>query len=391
MLPFNHITMKESSSKRDFLKKGLTLSLGLSLVGSGLLSCATGEKQASPLRILILGGTSFLGPHQVAYAVSRGHKVSIFTRGKTVPTVNTEAFDHVERLIGDRQDNLTALENREWDVVIDNSGRAADWTRRTAELLREKAGLYIYISSTGVYYPHLEADVNEDTKVLLQDPVNAEGEAPERDSFGVMKAKSEVEAIKAFGKDRTAIVRPTYMLGPADRTDRFMYWPLRLARGGDIFVPGKADDPVQYVDVRDIADWCIRLAENKTAGTFNAAGPENAQGVLEFAQKGTEAFDVTSNIVLVEDYDFLQEQRVSFIIPWIMPKDDYYASARVQNSKAIGAGLTFRELKTTIKDTYDWWNSEAVDPERKSKYEQNTRTVLAREAEILEAWKVTRE
>lgn len=382
------MTMEKSASKRDFLKKGLTLGLGLPLVGTGLLSCTEEGKSTSPLRILILGGTSFLGPHQVAYAINRGHKVSIFTRGKTVPTVHTGAFDHVERLIGDRQDNLTALENREWDVVIDNSGRAADWTRRTAELLKEKAGLYIYISSTGVYYPHLEADVDEDTKVLLQDPVNEDGKAPERDSFGVMKAKSEVEAIKAFGKDRTAIVRPTYMFGPADRTDRFMYWPLRLAKGGDIFVPGKADDPVQYVDVRDIADWCIRLAENKTAGTFNGAGPENAQGVLEFAEKGTEAFDVASKMVLVDDYDFLQTQRVSFIIPWIMPKDDYYASARVQNKRAIEAGLTFRPLKITIKDTYDWWNSDAVETERKTKYEQNTRTVLAREAEILEAWKV---
>lgn len=351
---------------------------------------AEGGQKKSPLRILILGGTSFLGPHQVAYAISRGHKVTTFTRGKTVPTVNTAAFEHVESLIGDRVDNLTALENREWDVVIDNSGRAADWTHRTAELLKDKVAMYLYISSTGVYYPHREANVDEDTPVLLKDPLKEDGTAPESDSFGVMKAKSELEAIKSFGEDRTTIVRPTYMLGPADRTDRFMYWPLRLAKGGDIFVPGKADDPVQYIDVRDVAEWCIRLAENKTAGTYNAVGPQNPQGVLEFAEKSSKAFDVESDIVLVEDSTFLKEQRVSFIIPWIMPEDNYYASARVQNKRAIQAGLTFREVKTTVKDTYDWWNSDAVDTERKTKYEQNTRTVLAREEAILEAWQTAK-
>lgn len=381
--------MKKFESKRDFLKKSLTLGLGLPLVGTSLFSCmAEGDRKSSPtpLRILILGGTSFLGPHQVAYAISRGHSVTTFTRGKTKPTVNIEAFDKVESLLGDRVDNLTALENREWDVVIDNSGRAADWTERTAELLKDKAGLYIYISSTGVYYPHLEADVDEDTPVLLKDPVSADGTTPERDSFGVMKAKSEMEAIKAFGKDRATIVRPTYMLGPADRTDRFMYWPLRLAKGGDIFVPGKADDPMQYIDVRDVAEWCIRLAESKTAGTFNAVGPQNPQGVLEFAEKASKGFDVESNLILIEDYDFLNEQRVFAIIPWIMPTDDYFASARVQNQRAIKAGLSIRNVELTVKDTYDWWNSDAVDDERKTKYEENTSSVLAREQSILEAW-----
>lgn len=385
--------MKKSASKREFIKKSLTLGLGIPLVGTGLLSCtAEGDrkKATTPLKILILGGTSFLGPHQIAYAVGRGHQVTTFTRGKTIPTVNKEAFEQVESLIGDRKDNLTALENREWDVVIDNSGNAADWTKRSAELLKDKVGMYLYISSTGVYYPHLEANVDEDTKVLLQDPPSEDGNQPERDSFGVMKAKSELEAINAFGKDRTTIVRPTYMLGPADRTDRFMYWPLRLAKGGDIFVPGKAADPVQYIDVRDVAEWCIRLAENKTAGTYNAAGPQNPQGILEFAERASEAFDVKSEIVLVEDYDFLQEQKVLYIVPWIMPTDDYYASALVQNKRAIQAGLSFREVKTTVKDTYDWWNSDAVDAERKTKYEQNTQTVLAREQAILEAWQVAK-
>ncbi len=251
--------MNTSESKRNFLKKSLALGLSLPLIGTSVWSCEQGSPKVKPLNILILGGTSFLGPHQVAYAISRGHKVSTFTRGKTQPTVNKAAFEQVEMLIGDRQDNLTALENREWDVVIDNSGREAEWTQRTSELLKDKVEQYLYVSSTGVYYPHETADVDESSPVLMEDPLNENGEAPERDSFGVMKAKSEQEALKVFGPERTTVVRPTYMLGPADRTERSIYWPMRLNRGGEVMVPGKPTDPVQYIDVRDVAEWIIRI------------------------------------------------------------------------------------------------------------------------------------
>lgn len=380
--------MSHSNSKRSFLKKSLVVGAGLPLLSSGLLSCGSGE-QSKPLRILILGGTSFLGPHQVAYAISRGHQVSTFTRGKTKPTVQTKAFEQVEMLIGDRVDNLSALENREWDVVIDNSGRAADWTQRTAELLKDSASLYLYVSSTGVYYPHLEANVDEDTPVLMQDPVNDNGEVPARDSFGVMKAKSEQEAIKAFGADRTAVVRPTYMWGPADRTDRFVHWPLRLEKGGEVMVPGKTGDPVQYIDVRDVAEWIIRLAEARTAGTFNAVGPAENQDIMAFVSAASQAFEAESELIQVDDYPFLQEQGIQYLLPWIMPNGDYFASARVKNQKAIAAGLTFREVTTTIKDLFDWWNSDAVEAERRTKYNKDTQSAMAREALILEAWHKT--
>ena len=376
--------MHTSESKRTFLKKSLTLGLGLPLLSNGLVSCESGDK---PLNILILGGTSFLGPHQVAYAVSRGHKVSTFTRGKTKPTVHTEVFDQIEMLIGDRVDNLTALEGRQWDAVIDNSGRAADWTQRTAELLKDKANQYIYISSTGVYYPHLEANVDESTSVLLKDPVDENGQPPERDSFGVMKAKSELEAINTFGKERTTIVRPTYMMGPADRTDRFMHWPLRLQKGGEVMVPGKTDDPVQYIDVRDVAEWVIRLAEGKTAGTFNAVGPAETQSILQYVAEASKAFEAPSNLILIDDYDFLQAQRVPFIIPWIIPIDEYYASARVQNGKALAAGLTLRPLPESTRDIWNWWHSDAVTEERRQQYSEAPDSPMAREAAILEAWK----
>jgi len=381
--------MKHQESKRAFLKKSVTLGLGLPLIGTGILSCEqkSGGSETSPLNILILGGTSFLGPHQVAYAVERGHKVTTFTRGKTKPTVHTEVFDQVEMLIGDRQDNLTALENREWDVVIDNSGRFAEWTKSTAELLKDKVGQYIYVSSTGVYYPHIEADVDEETPVLMIDPAGPDGQPPTRDSFGVMKAKSEQETYKVFGADRTTVVRPTYMLGPADRTERSIYWPMRMSKGGEMLVPGKLDDPVQHIDIRDVAEWIIRLAESKTIGTYNAAGPAKPQGIKDYVAKVGDAFHVDNTQHFISDYDFLKQQQLIYIIPWIIPLDDYAASARVQNAKAIAAGLTFREIKTTSKDILEWWNSDAVTEERRQKFADSPQNVMNREAEILAYWK----
>ncbi|MEM6772828.1 MAG: NAD-dependent epimerase/dehydratase family protein, partial [Bacteroidota bacterium] len=231
------------------LKAGALLPFaGPAIVGCGNQTAAeteTEEESISPLKILILGGTSFLGPHQVAYALERGHSVSIFTRGKTKPTVHQDSFDQVEALVGDRNDNLTAFENREWDVVIDNSGRNVEWTKATAELLKGKVKYYLYTSSTGVYYPYLTDDIKEDTELVTAVPEGIEDEDEQLEyDYGVMKTLSEKAATTAFGPDRTIIVRPTYMVGPADKTNRFIHWPIRLSRGGETLVPGKEDDPV---------------------------------------------------------------------------------------------------------------------------------------------------
>ncbi len=376
--------MTTDQSKRSFIKKSLVLGAGIPFLSSSLFSC---EKADSSLNILILGGTSFLGPHQVAYALARGHKVSTFTRGKTKPTIYADLFNQVEMLVGDRVDNLSALEGRKWDVVIDNSGRAADWTKRSAELLKDNVGQYIYVSSTGVYYPHTTANVDEDFPVLYEDPLDENGNPPEKDSFGIMKAKSEVETINVMGESKATIVRPTYMKGPADRTDRFLHWPLRLSQAGEVMVPGKAEDPVQYIDVRDVAEWMIRLAESKTMGTFNAVGPQEAEGILDYVKGASEAFDQEHTFTVIDDYDFLKENGLFYTIPWIMPENDYAASALVENSRALNAGLTLRPLKDTVKDIYDWWYSEAVTEERRQNYLDGNENLMKREADILTLWK----
>ena len=372
------------------------MSLGLPLLGTSVISCKSETKStiATPneipksLRILILGGTSFLGPHQIAYALSRGHSVTTFTRGKSEPTVHQDLFDKVKQLIGDRENDLTALEKGTWDVVIDNSGHKAEWTKKTAILLKDRVDRYVYISSTGVYYPYLGRDIPENTQVLTTMPEGIEDKEIKMEySYGVMKANSEIETKNAFGEARSLVVRPTYMMGPADKSDRFIYWPIRLSKGGEIMVPGKPEDPVQYIDVRDMAEWIIRSIEEKRTGTFNVVGPKEVQTMPEFVRQAQSVFDVESTFVQVDDYEFLKENGVPHIVPWILPEGDNYGSARVDNQKVLKAGLTFRALEDSIKDTLHWWNSDALTNERRNEFEQKEGSIFLREKEVLEKWK----
>ncbi|GMQ82115.1 MAG: SDR family oxidoreductase [Rhodothermia bacterium] len=342
-------------------------------------------RRGAALRILILGGTSFLGPHTISYALARGHSITIFTRGRTEPTIYRSLFQYVEQLIGDRQNDLEALKGRAWDVVIDNSGRNPDWTRDSARLLKGHVGLYIYTSSTGVYYPYLGSNITEDTV-----PITAltQGVPDNGDSrYAIMKASSEIQAIEAFGDDRTLIMRPTYIIGPGDQSNRFPYWPVRLSRGGEVFVPGKGHDPVQFIDARDLTEWTIRLAEENKAGTFNVVGPASVMGMNEFVFGAHAAFSSPVSWVHVPDYQFLKAQGIEDLVPWIMPVDNNYGSARANNGAAIANGLTFRPLADSTNDVLSWWYSNAVTAERRQSLETGEKSFMAREAEVIAAWK----
>jgi 2'-hydroxyisoflavone reductase len=240
-----------------------------------------------------------------------------------------------------------------------------------------------------VYLPYLGMDITEDTELVLEDPP----EVPEdrRPSYGVMKSLSEMEARNVFGEDRTIVVRPTYIVGPADPTNRWQYWPIRIRRGGEVFVPGKEDDPVQYIDVRDLAEFMIRLLENRTAGTFNVAGPASPQGMHDFVHGVHDAIGSDVSWVMGTDYDFLLEHNVEFNIPWIMPIDEYAGSARINIERAKAAGLTYRTLAQTTMDTLDWWDSDAVTDDRRESAWTSERGAFAmkpeREAEVIAAWK----
>jgi len=387
--------MSTKKTRREFLKTSLKASLAIPLLPTGLYGCnsskekkeTVAQQESKKLNILILGGTSFLGPHQIAYALERGHSVSIFTRGKTKPRIHTALFDKVEHLIGDRNDNLSALENRKWDAVIDNSGRQVEWTKKTAELLKDTCGMYMYTSSIGVYYPYVKANYTEDDPVVLEVPEDATTDERYEYDYGVMKANSELVAAEHFGKDRTIVVRPTYMVGPGDRTDRFLHWPLRLSKPGEVLVTGKATDRVQYADIRDISEFMIRLLENKSSGIFNATGPAETQTVMEFVKEASIAFEVEHSYTAIDNYEFLRTNNILYSIPWVMPTDDHLGTAGMSTKKILEYGMTYRPLQQTVKDTYDWWYSDAVDESRRTDYMANDNALINREAELLNAWK----
>lgn len=390
------MTNKNEISRRKFLAQGLTSGIALPLLGSSLFSChgetgdgsISGEATGKKLNILILGGTSFLGPHQIAYALERGHSITTFTRGRTAPSIHKDLFERVTALEGDRENDLTALEEGSWDAVIDNSGNRTAWVERSAGLLKERTGLYLYTSSTGVYYPYLTEQADENSEVLLKEPEGITDEEEKLEYwYGVMKATSENAVREAFGDARTIIVRPTYMIGPADKSNRFIHWPVRLARGGEVMIPGKPEDPVQYADVRDVAEFMIRLIEEEKAGTYNAVGPAQPQDMYSFVRKAGEAFDVDHTFVQIDDYDFLKARKLLYIVPWIMPEGNNMGSALISNKKGIDAGLSFRDPVQSVRDTYDWWYSDALTDEQRNKFELDTESALQREKEILAAWK----
>lgn len=388
--------MNNNKSRRKFIELGLKTGITLPFLSPILSGCNSKEAgKASKtklvnekLKILILGGTSFLGPHQIAYAINRGHSISIFTRGKTKPTIHKSLFNEVEHLIGDRENDLTALHNRKWDAVIDNSGHNTEWTKKSAKLLKENCKLYLYTSSTGVFYPYLNSEFKETSKVNLIEPEGITDEEIKLEYwYGTMKAQSELEAIKEVGLDKTIIVRPTYMIGPADKSNRFIHWPIRLQRGGEIMIPGKAEDMVQYIDVRDVAEFMIRLIEDNKVGTYNAVGPTTKQNMYSFVQEAKKAFEVETSFVKIDDYDFLIEQNIHNIVPWIMPVGSNKGSAMINNQKGKENGLTFRPLIESVKDTYDWWNSDAVSQKQRDEVELDPKSILMREKSILEKWK----
>ena len=225
-------------------------------------------KAPKPLTILILGGTGFTGPFQVKYALARGHKVTVFNRGKTHPG---ELPEGVEQLIGDRNGQLDALKGRKWDVVIDNPTMLPKWVRDAAEILKGNVDRYVFISTISVYANNTKPGMDETAPLAKYDGTDAMKET--RDTviaskfalYGPLKALSEKEVEKWF-PGKSLIIRPGLIVGPGDQTDRFTYWPVRIDRGGEVLAPGDPSDPVQFIDARDLAEWTIRMAEQGTTG-----------------------------------------------------------------------------------------------------------------------------
>jgi 2'-hydroxyisoflavone reductase len=254
-------------TRRDLLKASAAAAASLAPRGPARAQSAPARDDAprapASLSLLVLGVTGFIGPHLVRHAVGRGHRVTIFTRGRRDADLPAE----VVRLRGDRNGDLRSLEGKDWDVVIDDNATNPEWVRLSTELLNGHVRRYLFTSSTGVYYPYLKRGLDE------TDPVHLEAIAPDDESarFGVAKANCECLVRAAFGAE-AFVVRPTYIVGPGDTTDRFPYWPQRLARGGDVLAPGRDDDPVQFIHVRDLAEFMVLLVESGRGDVYNVAG-----------------------------------------------------------------------------------------------------------------------
>jgi 2'-hydroxyisoflavone reductase len=343
------------------------------LVGGALLNAASAKK-----RILILGGTGFLGPATVAAAQARGHELTLFNRGKTRPGL----FPNIERLHGDRDpkigEGLNALANGRWDAVIDNSGYFPRQVSASAKLLAPRVNQYIFISSISVYADN-SAEGQDETAQLGVTPDPSVEKITEQ-TFGPLKALCEKTTEQAL-PGCTTVVRPGYIVGPDDPSGRFTYWPVRIDRGGEVLAPGAPVDPVQFIDVRDLAAWLITLVERGTTGVFNAAGPNNRLmwgDLLESCRKSTK----TESALTWVPGDWVAKQGEDVFPIWAPYLGQTKGFHTWKNTRALKAGLVFRPYGQTVVDTLRWYRTQG----------EGGRTKLAgpsaaKEAELLAAWK----
>ena len=368
------------STRRSFLgmSAGVGGAAGFAILRPNTMHAWLNVPQTdAPLRILILGGTRFLGVAQVQYALARGHTVTLFNRGRT----NTHLFPEVEKLRGDRNDDLAALQGREWDVVIDNSASVPRWVEQSAGMLRNSANQYIYVSSLSVIADNSIIGSDETTAVKQLDDPTVEQVTGGR--YGGMKALCEQRAREAFG-DRAMVVRPGLIVGPMDNTDRFTYWPIRIDRGGEVMAPGNPTHHVQIIDVRDLASWMVRMGEDNTSGVYNATGPASPMSMAEMLYGIRAATSANVSFTWV-NADFLEQHEVrpwSHMPTWRPPREGMQGFSRVNCSKAIAAGLTFRPLAETASDTITWFKT--LPAERQS--EMGAGLSAEREVEVLAAW-----
>jgi 2'-hydroxyisoflavone reductase len=346
------------------------------------MRAATNDRPEKSLNILILGGTGFTGPFQVRYALSRGHKVTTFNRGKTHPG---ELPGEVEQLIGDRNGRLDALKDRKWDVAIDNPTTLPAWVRDAAQVLKGNVERYVFTSTVSVY-ADTSKGVDETAPLAKYEGADAFKETIEAmrasgyKTYGPLKALSEQEAEKAF-PGKTLIIRPGLIVGPRDESDRFTYWPVRIDRSGEVLAPGDPKDPVQFIDARDLAEWTIRMVENRETGIYNATGPAKPLAIGEML--GGIKTSLNSNSTFTwANADFLKQQKVEAWSDMPVWAGDELGLARTSISRALGQGLTFRPLADTARDTLAWFKSQP--PERQAKLKAGLTS--EREAEVLAAW-----
>ena len=327
------------------------------------------------MEILILGGTRFLGRALVDVAIDRGHSLTLFNRGRTNPNL----YPKIEKLIGDRDGGVDILRGRRWDVVIDTCGYFPRVIKQSLDILKDNAGVYAFISSVSAY-ADLSQPVNENSPLATMQDDEVE-EIIKDTTYGPLKVLCE-QAVQSAFPGRALIIRPGYIVGPYDPSDRFTWWPHRVAQGGDMLCPGRPERVIQVIDVRDLADWTVRMMETSVAGVFNAVGPQITMGDLLSICQSTGGSDMSLTWV---SESFIKEHVVnsweSFPI-WVPESEPAYAGIHdVDASRALAHGLTCRALEHTVRATLMWDKTRPLD------HKWSTGLVSEFESDLLQLWK----
>ncbi len=333
--------------------------------------------ERAPRSLLILGGTGFLGPHLTEAALKHGWKVTHFNRGKR----DADGVAGVETLHGDRKGQLDALRGRQWDAVVDNTGYIPKYVRQSAELLAPNTGYCLFVSSISAYASFAQPNHEASPTGKL---ANIEEEKVTNDTYGPMKALCEEYTMQAW-RDRASVVRPGYIVGPLDPTDRFTYWPVRVARGGEMLAPGTREDPVQVIDARDLTAWMLTLVEKRATGYFNAVTAPREYTIGDLIRACQDASPGNSTKVTWVPESFLFKQwkpEEVDLPPWSPMSREYAGASLTSNDRARAAGLTTRPLADTVRDTLQWFRT--LPAERQAKLKAGLDPAV--EAATLEAW-----
>ena len=310
------------------------------------------------MNILIIGGTRFVGRHLVDSALARGHQITLFNRGKS----NPDLFPDIETVIGDREHDIAKLSERNWDAVIDTCGYVPRIVRESAVGLERSVGRYIFISSISAYADFKKVGINESDPSGKMDDESVEEITGE--TYGPLKVLCENTVLDLYG-DRGLIVRPGLIVGPNDPTDRFTYWPVRIAKGGDVLAPEKPEVPVQIIDVRDLSEFIIKLIEEGASGIYNATGPDHELTLGAMLETCKQVSRSDANIQW-GSVEFLEQNKVqewSDMPVWVPDNEENQGFSRIDISKSVNAGLKFRPLEDTVRDTLAWVNTRPTDHE----------------------------
>jgi 2'-hydroxyisoflavone reductase len=380
-----------STDRRSFLKwtGAAAGALGLGSVPRIGWASTPVQRAPAPLSILVIGGTGFTGPEQVEHALARGHKVTVINRNRRRPDF-FKGKSEVEQLIGDLDADMSALKDRTFDAVLDIPTTAPYWVRNVAQYMKGRTKHYTFISTLSVYADNKTVGADESDPTLPM-PADLDPYTPDTTArgryYGQLKAFSEKLVKETY--PNSLIIRPGLIVGPLDPSDRFTYWPVRINQGGEVLAPGNPTDRVQFIDARDLAEWTIRMIEEKATGTYNATGPDKPLTMAEMLY-GIKAVTTAGAQFTWVPADFLTAQGIRgwrHMPVWVAPSADSAGFSTRNVSKAVAKGLTFRPLAETAKDTLEWAKTRTPAQQKALADGTVAGISMAREAEVLAAWK----